>query len=180
MVRATYHNNCVNYRILYILQQIYLVILFFLFMSYPVSKIANKIIISLTNVECGEVITNLKLQKLLYYTQGFNLAIFDYALFEEPIEAWRYGPVVPVVYHKFKEHGYLGINCENIVDDLELDEIEEIIFNQVLEEYGKFSALKLMNMTHQEKPWCEAYNNRNDKTISEKTMQSFFKNLIDE
>lgn len=44
--------------------------------------------------ECGDSISNLKLQKLLYYTQGFHLAMTGKLLFDEPIVNWQHGPVV--------------------------------------------------------------------------------------
>ena len=53
-------------------------------MPYPVLQIADKLI-ALTAKDQGDSITNLKLQKLLYYVQGFNLAAFQSPLFEEDI-----------------------------------------------------------------------------------------------
>lgn len=47
------------------------------------------------NEESGELISNLKLQKLLHYAQGFYLALYDQPLFHEPIEAWAHGAVIP-------------------------------------------------------------------------------------
>ena len=57
-------------------------------MSYPVLDIANKILARGSSDDSGELISNLKLQKLLYYMQGFHLAYFNEPLFEEDIEAW--------------------------------------------------------------------------------------------
>ena len=51
-----------------------------------------------------------KLQKLLYYTQGFHLAIYGVPLFEEKLIAWEHGPVVKEVYDKFKEFGSNAIS----------------------------------------------------------------------
>jgi uncharacterized phage-associated protein len=50
--------------------------------------------ITIVGESCGEDLTHLKLQKLVYYAQGFHLGLFDKPLFEEPIEAWAHGPVV--------------------------------------------------------------------------------------
>jgi uncharacterized phage-associated protein len=50
--------------------------------------------LKLSQPDIGDVISNLKLQKLLYYAQGFYLAIYGKALFEEDIVAWEHGPVV--------------------------------------------------------------------------------------
>ena len=46
--------------------------------------------------DAGDVITNLKLQKLVYYAQGFSLALCGRPLFAERIEAWQHGPVCPL------------------------------------------------------------------------------------
>ena len=47
-----------------------------------------------------EDLTNLKLQKLVYYAQGIHLAIYGKPLFNEAIKAWEHGPVVPELYRK--------------------------------------------------------------------------------
>ena len=75
-------------------------------MAYPVLSIANKILAygAAANDE-GELFSNMKLQKLLYYVQGFHIAVFNRPLFNEDIEAWMYGPVVPAVYEYYQENG---------------------------------------------------------------------------
>ncbi len=121
-------------------------------MAYDVKEISKKIL-SKACPDCGDEISNLKLQKLLYYMQGFHLACFDTPLFDDEIEAWMYGPVVPAVYELYKENGSKGISCpEGDVIALTSEE-EEDIFNQVYDAYGQFSAFKLMEMTHIEEPW---------------------------
>ena len=50
-----------------------------------------------------EGITNLKLQKVLYFVQAYYLAKLNRPLFPDNIEAWEYGPVIPSVYRKYKE-----------------------------------------------------------------------------
>ena len=63
-------------------------------------QVANRIICFLT--EHGDLVSNLKLQKLLYYCQAWYLALYDGPLFDERIEAWTHGPCVPPVYGEFK------------------------------------------------------------------------------
>ena len=121
-------------------------------MAYDVMDIANRILAK-ADPDCGDVISNLKLQKLLYYMQGFHLAFFDEPLFEEDIHAWQHGPVVPSVYFKYKDFGSNGITLPEPSSLIELTEEEESIFEQVYNAYGQFSALKLREMTHQELPW---------------------------
>lgn len=61
-------------------------------MAYSVIDIANKLLLKPMWDDNLEFISNLKLQKLLYYEQGYHLAIFDTPLFDADIEAWMYGP----------------------------------------------------------------------------------------
>ena len=74
-----------------------------------------KYFVSLVDEEAGDSISNLKLQKLLYYAQGAHLALRDEPLFGEPIEAWTHGPVVPSVYRQYKQHGGEPIPVEPII-----------------------------------------------------------------
>jgi uncharacterized phage-associated protein len=68
-------------------------------MAYKALDIANKILAKASSSDSEELISNMKLQKLLYYQQGFHLAYFGTPLFDEEIETWMYGPVVPAVYY---------------------------------------------------------------------------------
>lgn len=148
-------------------------------MAYDIQDIANKIILN-TDAEKGDLISNLKLQKLLYYMQGYHLAFFNEVLFESPLEAWMYGPVSPEVYHRFKENRYYGLSLDpKEHQELVLTEEEEDLFNQVMREYGKFNAIKLMEMTHEEAPWKEAFEKPGSE-INIETMKTYFKKLVDE
>lgn len=121
-------------------------------MAYSAIDIAKKIVCK-TDVEHGDTLSNLKLQKLLYYMQGFHLAAFDTPFFNEAIEAWTYGPVVPVVFREFKKHQNRAINPENYLDELALTGEEQQLFDRVYDKYNCFSAVALMQMTHTEGPW---------------------------
>lgn len=65
----------------------------------------------------GYGITNLKLQKLLYFIQAYYLVAFDKPCFEEPIEGWDFGPVVPEVYKRFLPLGGCDIQ-PHVLDKL--------------------------------------------------------------
>ncbi len=119
------------------------------------SKTIAKAILSLYNPNKGDTVSNLKLQKLLYYVQGFNLAKFGKPLFKEKIIAWQYGPVVEEVYHQYKDSGSLGIPLDNIKGDWSIFKTKSQLelFKEVNKVYGQFSAVKLMNLTHVEPPW---------------------------
>lgn len=53
--------------------------------------------------DSGDSITHLKLQKLVYYAQAWNLAHFGEPLFDEELKAWTHGPVAPSVWHEYKD-----------------------------------------------------------------------------
>ncbi|MGK0393469.1 MAG: putative phage-associated protein [Alcanivorax borkumensis] len=101
----------------------------------------------------GDGISNLKLQKLVYYAQGFFSAIFDNPLFDENIEAWTHGPVVPSLYRSYKEHGASRIALPGEFDKSSLTKEEFELIEEVFEVFGQYSAWKLRNMTHEEDPW---------------------------
>jgi len=72
-------------------------------MPYPVNSIADYIV--LYTKELGNSVNNLKLQKILYYLEARFLIETEESLFDERIEKWRYGPVIPEVYYRFNHLG---------------------------------------------------------------------------
>ncbi len=146
-------------------------------MSYPVSKIANALLRLADNAEGSDLLTNLKLQKLLYYEQGYHLAQFGTPLFEEEIEAWQYGPVVPEVYARYSVCGRNSIMPEDESFDFGSDEELEL-FCKVFDTYNKFSAMGLMQLTHEESPWLDACPPAHGKIISKESIRKYFDTLI--
>src|SRR3977135_2921517 len=72
-------------------------------MSFDAKAVAN-FFLDLAKAE-GQPLTPMKLQKLVYYPHGWRLGIVGKALLNEQIEAWEFGPVIPSLYHEFKEFG---------------------------------------------------------------------------
>jgi uncharacterized phage-associated protein len=132
--------------------------------------------LKLSQPETGDVLTHLKLQKLLYYAQGFHLALYGCPLFEEAIYAWEHGPVIQQVYHRFKHLGSASLpppENHHSTDILAPKQLELII--DVNTVYGQFSAWKLRDMTHNEQPWLTTPRNTE---ISRILMQDYFKNNL--
>lgn len=121
----------------------------------------------------GEYLVNLKLQKLLYYAQGCNLAINDEPLFNEKIYNWEHGPVVRDVYYSFNEY---GSNPIKDVKPATISEDTEKILEEVYEVFGKFSALELRRMTHQEAPWKNT--NKNDEIKNGSIKDYFLREIV--
>lgn len=97
-------------------------------------------------------------------------------MFDEDIEAWMYGPVVPVVYDKFMKNGNRGIEPLN-EEEILLSDDEETLFNEVFHVYGAYSASGLMNMTHKESPWSTTPTGKGN-VITHDKMISFFKTRL--
>ncbi|MGA2849374.1 MAG: type II toxin-antitoxin system antitoxin SocA domain-containing protein [Terracidiphilus sp.] len=133
-----------------------------------------KYFVSLVDEEAGDSISNLKLQKLLYYAQGFHLAIYGNPLFPEKIKAWMHGPVVPQVWHEYKEFGSNPIPVTKVNLNDYPDETRELL-DEVYTVYGQFTASKLRDMTHQEPPWKDT---PQPEEISQEKLTRFFKTLV--
>jgi uncharacterized phage-associated protein len=130
-------------------------------------------ILKLSEPEIGDSVTNLKLQKLLYYIQGFHLAIYDQPLFSENILAWEHGPVVKEIYTIFNQYGAESIPVPD--EEINLTQLQKDLVVEVWKVYGQFSAWRLRDMTHNEAPWQETERNH---VISHEILKSFFKPLV--
>ena len=140
-------------------------------------KEVAKYLLSKTDEEAGDVISNLELQKLVYYVQGFSLALNNRPMFEDNICAWQHGPVVPGLYNEYKSYGALGIPKPKDFDCSSIPQEDRELMDEVYDVYGQFSAWKLRNMTHEEAPWK---NTPINGIISKESMKNFFKGLVDE
>lgn len=131
--------------------------------------------IDITNSSEDDQITNLKLNKLLYYAQGVYLARTGKPLFPDVIEPWQYGPVVPSIYQKYR---VCGKNPIQEVDEgynyqiFSSDELETL--TDVMRDFGKYTGAMLVNMTHaKDTPWSLAYY-AGKKEIPKDIIQDYF------
>ena len=164
-------------------------------MPYPAAAVANEFL-ALAKAE-GKVLTPMKLQKLVYFAHGWCLALTGKPLIREHVEAWRYGPVIPAIYHEFKEAGNGPISSEAIdlvneggkmcfkaaslddyPDDDERTNARQIIA-RVFALYDKYTASQLSNSTHADgTPWQQVYRDGERKLlISNDTIKTYFQGL---
>ena len=121
----------------------------------------------------------LHLQKLLYYCQGWGLALLGRPLFHQPLCAWKYGPVVRDVYDLFKGRSS-GVLAEQIpVTGTPMAITPAALVEMVWREYIRFTPGELVAMTHRETPWREARADlpegaHSDAVLSHATMREFF------
>jgi uncharacterized phage-associated protein len=125
-------------------------------------------------------ITQLKLQKLCYYAQGFYLAVFGEPLFYEAIEAWDYGPVVVELRQVHSHRGAETISPDELAfGDLIQTSVVTEHLDRVWGEFGHYSAGELVDLTHAESPWIEAYRLGQNTRISENAMKNYFLSIKD-
>jgi len=124
----------------------------------------------------GIGISNLKIQKLVYYCQGFYCAIFNKPFFDDEIVAWRHGPVVESLYHKFKQFANNKISINKAFDPSVLNDDEKELVEEVYSVFGQFTAWKLRDMTHDEPTWLT--HESHGGVIPIEDMQVYFKTRL--
>lgn len=168
-------------------------------MSYDVLDVC-RFVINYSN-EKGYGISNLKLQKVLYFIQAYYLSYTDkqQPCFGEVIEAWDFGPVVPVAYKEYKQFGsgdiptiktYTNINFEK--DNLSFEDLwnadyfeydencinekDRAIISSVVDKFSKYSASDLVKLTHNQAPWRSAYEKYMNNEITNESIRGYFGN----
>jgi len=122
--------------------------------------------------EAGDLISNMKLQKLVYYAQGVSLALHNRPLFPESLEAWTYGPVVPELFHTYKRYETGAIPPPRDMDFSLYDSETRELLDEVYAVFGQFAAWMLFNMTHDEPPYK---NTPAGQKISSEALRDYFK-----
>lgn len=118
-------------------------------------SIAN-FFLSIVDRESGSSITPLKLQKILYYAQGYYLAKENRPLFKEDFEAWAHGPANPGIYDKYKDYVCSAIDAPEDKDIPVLeDKLVDFLYS-IWNTFGIYDGKYLESLTHQETPWIEA------------------------
>jgi uncharacterized phage-associated protein len=136
--------------------------------------------------------SQLKLQKLVYYSEGWHLAYFGHPLIDENFEAWVHGPAVRSLWDYYKGRGDYFTPfrlkpepAERIRDYfrrlLRPEQLE--LINDVLKEYGDKSAYHLESLSHSETPWREARNGHaqsehSEAVISKETMKKYYQSIL--
>ena len=117
-------------------------------------------------------ITNLKLQKVLYYIQGYFYKHFGKAAFSDEIYNWQYGPVVPAVYYEYNDNGSVPLKSRLSFEDCSIPDNEKKLIVSVVEKCAGIATSKLVSMTHSESPWKNAVLGN---VIDKKSIETFFK-----
>mgnify|MGYP004527674085 FL=1 len=142
-------------------------------MSYDILEVCRHVI-NYSN-EQGYGVSNLKLQKVLYLIQAYFLIdkTKNTSCFDDKIEAWDFGPVVPAAYNEFKQYAsgdiptiesYYLFDRENIWNTKRVKYNDDVILNEdkkridrVIDTFSKYTATDLVSLTHKQSPWINSY-----------------------
>lgn len=120
-------------------------------------------------------ISNLKLQKILYFVQAEFLVSRGQPCFVEQIEAWDFGPVVPEVYQQYKIFGSSNIPVfGRLVNPVVIRNDDQELINEIVDECARYSASALVDITHHQSPWLDAYVPGYNNVISQNSIRDYF------
>jgi len=150
-------------------------------------SVANEFI-NLCDTHAVEL-TNLKLVKLLYVAQGLSLSILDRPIFnDDRIEAWKYGPVIPSIYHEFKHYKSAPITSKSVMLDRNWEksseprltnEEDKKIVKLTWNLYKDTSAEELVSATHRVgTPWSLTYVNGENKVIDNRLIKKYYDQFV--
>lgn len=139
-------------------------------------------------------ITQLSLMKMVYISHGFSLALINLSLLDprfDVVEAWKFGPVIPSVYHSFKCYRDKQITHRTIVVELDNygreiyvepdlnDNRARTIVEMVWNRYNKYSESELVNLTHKPgTPWALCYEESLNKEIPDSFTKLYYERLV--
>lgn len=123
-----------------------------------------------------EGITNLKLQKILYFAQAAYLSIHKEPLFEDDFVAWKYGPVINSIYNEFRQYGNEALSVNGKFNISDFDQELCNFLKSIWSIYGKYSAYELVGISHDHGPWRNA---RENEIISKESMLDYYKGYFE-
>jgi putative zinc finger/helix-turn-helix YgiT family protein len=121
-------------------------------------------------------VTNMSLQKILYYVQMFYMTFFDKHAFNSKCSAWDYGPVFGLIYYKYKSFCRSILTEDDEINDIENKDLKKVV-DYVIKYFGCYNGHILREFTHNEKPWLDSYQTV-DKIIEKSEIKNFGKNII--
>jgi uncharacterized phage-associated protein len=131
----------------------------------------------------GDVITNMRLQRLLYFAQAWHLALEGEPLFPEKIEAWASGPVQPDTYALFSGNGYRPIEAPRPKRRFP-KKVDQFLFD-LMKAYGTLNAFELELQSQRDQPWKDARGALSDvddakPLIKNQVMRSFYRKRLND
>jgi len=155
-------------------------------MPYPATLIAYAFVKK--GIEEGNPVTQMKLQKMVYFAHGYHLVKYGKPLLEEEFEAWKFGPVIPSIYQAYKLYGSQPILDVTLISGLPELEIQLANLDAKALDSIKYTwtvtknidALSLSAWSHSEgSPWAEAFKpNIHSIPIKNEKIEEYFSGIL--
>ena len=127
-------------------------------------------------------LTHMQLQKLTYIAHGLSLAAYKEPLLDQQVSAWKFGPVIPSLYHTFKGFRSGLIPPQKQVISMKQD--DEKLLKLVVDTYGHLTGVQLSELTHRNgTPWDQVWNknagcNTDNARISNELIQEYYEKML--
>jgi len=122
--------------------------------------------------------TPMQLNKLTYIAHGWSLAIFDRPLIIEDIEAWEYGPIIPLLYHAFLKYGGNPVPYKKIVETNSIKDDVKALLDKILDVYGVYEGVYLSALTHQKgTPWSKTLRYKENVKMRDDIIKDYYVEL---
>ena len=117
--------------------------------------------------------SNLRINKLLYFIQGAFIIEYGETCFENKILAWQFGPVIPEVYSAIKNN-----NIDELEDlnkpNINNNAIDKSLVERVVKGFENKTSWELVDITHRQAPWVDAYDSGYNMEITPESMKDFY------
>ena len=149
---------------------------------YSAMEIADEIL--KIGKRAGMSFTPMQLMKLVYIAHGWSLAVLDRDIFQDRIEAWKYGPVIPALYQATRQFRRKPIPHHLIDEDSPPKVCDEVLsfLHDVVDKYGYLNGIQLSNLTHLPgTPWDQVYEpDGSNIEISDRLIKQYYSEKLDE
>lgn len=139
-------------------------------MAYSALDVAQYIINKFT--EKKMMITNIRLQRILYFVQAQSFSAINEPMFDDAIEAWSIGPVISKVYHAYKNNNFESVGLKKA----RIGNTHKFLIDFVLEQCSKYTTSELISIIRNQPPWAESYEMGKHRIISNGKFTKYFSN----
>ncbi|MGB0960743.1 MAG: Panacea domain-containing protein [Halocynthiibacter sp.] len=142
------------------------------------ARIVSNFLVELAH-ENDETLSPMQVLKLVYIAHGYSLGYNRASLIPNRIEAWKFGPVIPDLYHATKGRGRV-VKAIDVSDREDMTDGEKEFVRIVYSAYRNLDGLELSNLTHQRgTPWYEVYDaGTSNISIPDDLIENHYKGLI--
>jgi uncharacterized phage-associated protein len=144
---------------------------------HPATMVANRLL-ELARA-AGRTLTPMQLLKLVFLCHGWMLGLYNRALIQDEIQAWKFGPVIPELYRAVRQYRNLPVTHPVSRRPYDFDPIEDDLIRQVFGVYGHYSGPALSNITHEPgSPWDQVWDaSERNVEIPDETIEAYYEGL---